>query len=100
MNINTKQKLVLAWVDMDGFEETGRYRDAMNYHKEFRATPQAKAICWSWDSPERRTQLLAHIEAEKTDHLWMGWFLLPYQNNILIDARAKALEEYKKAKTP
>lgn len=95
MKTNTSHKLVLAWVDMDGFEFTGKYRDRMNYHKETRAIPQAKAAGWSFNTPERMQQLLRHIETEKADHLWMGWFLLPYDGNILNVARAKALEAYK-----
>lgn len=95
MKTNTGFKLVLAWVDMDGFEVTEGYRDSMNYHRKTKAVPQAKATCWSYNTPDRMKQLLSYIEAEKKDHLWMGWFLLPYDGAILNRARAQALQVYK-----
>lgn len=87
-----KRKLVLAWVDNTGFELTGRYRDRLCQHRETRAVPEARAGCWSDESPERLAQLKAHIEREKGDHVWMGYFILDYTDDILSVARAKALE--------
>lgn len=90
-----RNKLVLAWVDMDGFELTGNYSDRLRTYPETRAIPQGKAACWSFDSSDSRASLLRHIETEKKDHLWMGWFLLPFKDNILAVARTKALETFK-----
>jgi hypothetical protein len=87
-----KQKLVLAWVDRTGFEFTGRYRDRLCQHPETRAVPEARAACWGENTPELLARLKAHVEKEKTDHDWMGYFLLDYNDSILSVARTKALD--------
>jgi hypothetical protein len=89
-------KLVLAWVDLDGFELTGKYRDRLCQLRETRAIPQAKACMWGSNLADNMPRLLAHIAKERNDHLWMGWFALPDTNNILTKARALALAEYQK----
>lgn len=90
-----KYKLVLAWVDLDGFERTGRFRDTLRHYPETRAIPEAKAACWDFDTPERRSQLLKHIAQEAPNHLFMTWYRLPYQDDILKVARIQALADYR-----
>lgn len=94
-----KTKLVIAWVDLDGFELTGGYRDKLMQHPAIRTIPQAKAARWGDPTPALKARLLAHIEQEKADHAWMGWFELPEAAGIMDKARALALDAYKKAST-
>jgi hypothetical protein len=89
--MSRKTKLVLAWVDLTGIEATGRYRDRLMQHAEFRSVPEAKAACWSDDTPAMRARLEAHVAAEAKDHVWMGFFALPNTANILGEAKALAL---------
>lgn len=91
----TKTKLVLAWIDRDGFELTGRYRDALGQHPETRATLQAKAASWGENTRDLKARLLGHIAVESREHLWMGWFELPYNDDMLARARQLAMITYK-----
>lgn len=90
-----KKKLVLVWVDNSGVELTGRYRDRMRQYPETRAVPKASAACYGDDTPELLERLVKHIERERLDHKWMGYFSLDNTGNLLNVARAKALEAAK-----
>lgn len=91
-----KTKLVLVWIDRDGFELTGRYRDRLKTLPETRAILQARAVTWGCDTPALKTRLLAHIETMRKDHLWVGWYALPYRDDMLPTARRQALAEFAK----
>lgn len=94
-----KTKLVLVWIDRDGFELTGRYRDRLSQVPETRATLQAKAARFGDDTPDHKARLLAHIEQEKINHIWMGWVALPEGKGLMDKARRLALETYEREKT-
>lgn len=100
MTRTPKTKLVLAFVDLDGVELTGGWRDRLKQVAETRAIPQAKAGCWSDNTADRMRQLLEHIAKERTHHAWMGWYALPYTDDILQVARARALADYEKLTSP
>lgn len=89
----SRVKLVLVWVDRDGFELTGRYRDRLCQDPETRATLQAKAARWGDDTPDLKARLKAHLETMRGEHLWVGWYALPEGDNLMDRARALALAE-------
>lgn len=86
-----KNKLVLVWVDNSGFELTGRYRDRLRQYPETRAVPKASAACFGDDTPEMLERLKKHVASESKDHVWMGYFSLPNNNDLLNVARSRAL---------
>lgn len=86
-----KQKLVLAWVDHDGYELTGRYRDRLGYQPETRAVAKAHAAVWGDDTPSLRARLVEHLDKEARNHEWAGFFLLDNNDGVLRVAREKAL---------
>ena len=93
-----KQKLVLAWVDHDGFELTGRYRDGLRQCPETRAVPRAYAAVWGDNTPELHNRLAKHVDLEMSNHAWIGFFLLDFKDDILNISRAKALSHFNNEK--
>jgi hypothetical protein len=87
-----KKKLVLVWVDDSGLELTGRYRDRLRHYAETRAVPKASAVCFGDNTPKLLERLVKHIEQEKHNYRWMGYFSLDNTSKLLDIARTKALE--------
>lgn len=85
-------KIVLAMVDETGVRVTGRYRDWLQQHAKTETFPEARAAVWADYSQSRRDHIVRHIEAEKLNHLWVGYFVLPDTKDILAIARDKALK--------
>lgn len=85
------KKIVLAMVDNTGVRVTGRYRDRLCQLAETEAVPEARAAVWSDYTQARRDHVARHVEDERHNHLWMGYFVLDDSADILSCARAMAL---------
>lgn len=92
-----KQMIVLCWIDNDGFELTGRYRDRLMHEPETRATLQAKSARWGVATPANLDGVQKHITKQTGNHLWMGYFILPESDSLMAIARSQAMDQYKTA---
>ncbi len=70
------KKIVLAMVDETGVR-----------------VPEARACVWADYTTARRDSIIKHIQAERGNHLWIGYFVLDNTKDILAIARNKALRQ-------